>query len=57
MRCGQMSLRNAALSLPFWKLTKYISVIKALRSPVEQKDTGGPLFNPALSMKCAHDKY
>lgn len=57
MRCGQMSLRNAALSLPFWKLTKYISVIKALRSPVGQKDTGGPLFNPAFSMKCAHGKY
>lgn len=35
--CYQISLRNAALSLPFCKFTRYISVTKALRRPAEKR--------------------
>lgn len=37
MCCGPLSLRNATLSSPFWKLTKYIRIIKALRNTAKKE--------------------
>ena len=50
MCCGPLSLRNAALSSPFWKLTKYIRIIKALRNTAK-KESDGPFFNLAIFYK------
>ena len=50
MCCGPLSLRNAALSSPFWKLTKYIRIINALRNTAK-KENDGPFFNLAIFYK------